>query len=82
MANDPVLQPIGAAHGVPAATIALAFLISEGHIVIPASGNRERLRDNLRAGEIELTAGEIAEIRGLDRGERIINPAKSPTWDD
>lgn len=82
VADDPVLQRIGATHGVPAATIALAFLIAEGHIVIPASGDPQRLRDNLRAGEVILSDADIADIRGLDRGHRIINPEKAPAWDD
>ncbi len=82
VSEEPLLQQIGRRHEATAAAVALAFLIAEGHIVIPASTNPERLADNLRAEEVELTPEEIAEIRTLGRGERIINPAKSPKWDD
>jgi 2,5-diketo-D-gluconate reductase B len=82
IAQDPLLQEIASRHDASASAIGLAFLIAEGHVVIPASTNAQRLRENLRAQEIELTADEVAAIRRLDRGERFINPAKAPTWDD
>lgn len=82
VATDPLLQAIGRRHGVPAATIALAFLLARGHIVIPASTDRGRLGDNLRAQEIALAVDDMARLRALDRGERLINPGKSPRWDD
>ena len=62
--------------------MALAFLMAEGHAAIPASSNPDHLRANLAAMDVRLTPEEIERIRGLDRGERTINPAKSPRWDD
>jgi 2,5-diketo-D-gluconate reductase B len=82
VAGDRVLREIGVRHGVPAATVALAFLIAEGHVVIPASTNPARLKDNLRAQAIALADEEVSRIRALDRGERLINPDKAPVWDD
>jgi 2,5-diketo-D-gluconate reductase B len=82
VAHDPVLQAIGARHGVGAVPVALAFLMAEGHIVIPASTNPDNLAANLTAREVRLGADDIAAIRALDRGHRTINPAKAPTWDD
>ncbi len=79
---DPIIRRIAEAHDVAPATISLAFLLAEGHAVIPASSQEGHLRDNLRAGDIRLTAAQIDEIRALDRGERRINPEKSPRWDD
>ena len=80
--DDEALGKVAARHGVSPAAIALAFLIGEGHIVIPSSANPQRLRDNYAALAVELNADEVATIRGLDRGDRMINPAKSPAWDD
>lgn len=80
--NDPTLQRIADRHGVTATAVALAFLIGEGHIVIPASSSPERLRANFAAKDVSLSADETAAIRGLDRGERIIDPDKAPRWDD
>ena len=78
----PVFEKIAARHGVAASAAALAFLMAEGHIVIPASSNEGHLRDNFRATEVNLSAEEMSEIRTLERGLRVINPSISPVWDD
>lgn len=80
--DDPVLTRIGARHGVTASATALAFLMQEGHIVIPASSSELNLRANFAARNVRLNDTEMAEIRTLDRGYRRIDPAKSPRWDD
>lgn len=80
--DDPLLKEIAAGHGVTAAAVTLAFLMAEGHVVIPASGRVENLRSNFLSAGVTLTADEIARIRTLDRSDRAINPAKSPRWDD
>ncbi|WP_117190501.1 aldo/keto reductase [Rhizobium terrae] len=82
VANDPVLMRIAGKHGVTVAAIALAFLMAEGHIVIPASGSEANLKANFAARTVVLDAAEMAEIRTLDRGYRRIDPEKSPRWDD
>lgn len=82
VSRDPVLARIAQAHGATAAAVSLAFLMAEGHIVIPASGREENLRANFSARDLRLSAPDIADIRALDRGERRVNPAKSPEWDD
>ena len=80
--DDPVLNGIATRHGSNPSAVALAFLIAEGHIVIPASGSRRHLEQNFAAATVGLDACDIAAIRNLDRGMRVINPAKSPAWDD
>ena len=80
--DDATLREIASRHGVTAAAVALAFLMAEGHIVIPASGNPARLAANFAAGTVDLAADEVASIRTLDRGERGIDPDKAPAWDD
>ena len=82
VSHDPVFEKIAARHGVAASAAALAFLMAEGHIVIPASSNEGHLRDNFRATEVNLSAEEMSEIRTLERGLRVINPSMSPVWDD
>ncbi len=81
VAGDPVLARIGAAHGTTAALATLAFLLAEGHIVIPSSSKPARIAENFAARDIVLTEGEIAEIRGLDRGERFTDVGFAPDWD-
>lgn len=80
--NDPVLARIGQQHGVTASAVALAFLMQEGHVVIPASSSQANLRANFAARDIRLSDAEMQAIRALDRGYRRIDPAKSPRWDD
>ena len=81
-ARDPTLTRIGETHGVSASAVALAFLIAEGHIVIPASSSKANLAANFAAGQVRLTDAEKGLIRTLDRGFRRINPEKAPRWDD
>jgi 2,5-diketo-D-gluconate reductase B len=82
VASDPVLQRIGEKHGVTASAAALAFLMAEGHVVIPASASETNLRANWQAHDVTLDSDDMQAIRALHRGERSINPDKSPAWDD
>lgn len=81
VAGDPVLAEIGAAHGADAAQIALAFLMHEGHVVIPSSANPERIRTNFGARDIVLSDAEMTRLRGLERGMRLVNGDWCPKWD-
>lgn len=80
--DDPVLTRIGDEHGVTTSAITLAFLMQEGHVVIPASSSETNLRTNFAARDVRLNEAEMQAIRALDRGYRRIDPAKSPRWDD
>jgi 2,5-diketo-D-gluconate reductase B len=82
VASDPLLQRIGVRHGVTASAVALAFLMSAGHIVIPASARDANLRANRQARDVTLDDDEVQAIVALNRGDRRINPDKSPAWDD
>jgi diketogulonate reductase-like aldo/keto reductase len=60
-------------HGMKPATVALAWLLaSDDVIVIPKTGNRERLRENLAAVEIRLTTAQLAEL------DQLFPPPKGP----
>lgn len=82
VSRDPLLRDIAAGHGVTASAVALAFLMAEGHAVIPASSSPEHLRANLAAAGVALSAEDREAIRRLDRGKRVIDPEKAPQWDD
>jgi 2,5-diketo-D-gluconate reductase B len=81
VSDVPELKAIGAAHGASAEQIALAFLLAEGHVVIPSSGNPVRIAENFAARMIQLTQDEITRIRALDRGLRVVNGPWCPVWD-
>ena len=51
-------------------------------VVIPASASEANLRANWRARDVKLDDDDLQAIRVLNRGERLINPEKSPAWDD
>jgi 2,5-diketo-D-gluconate reductase B len=79
---DPVLRAIAERHQTTAAAVALAFLMAEGHAAIPASSSATNLRANFAATKVRLDEADMVQIRALDRGDRRINPDKSPRWDD
>ncbi|WP_417249696.1 aldo/keto reductase [Celeribacter sp.] len=81
VADDPVIAEVAAKYGATNGQIALAFLMHEGHIVIPSSARKERIIENLAAGEIELDAGDMDKLRGLEKGMRLVNGPWCPQWD-
>jgi 2,5-diketo-D-gluconate reductase B len=80
--GDPLLTEVGKAHDATAAQVALAFLMAEGHIVIPSSGNKERIASNFAARTIDLDRGEVERLRGLEKGLRLVNGDWTPDWDE
>lgn len=81
VAEDEVLINIAEAHEATPAQVALAFLLAEGFVVIPSAGSRARIAENFAAQDITLTEGQIARIRGLDRGMRLVDGPWCPEWD-
>lgn len=79
--GDPLLEEIGAAHNATGPQVAIAFLMAEGHIVIPSSAKKERIISNFAAGAIELSAAEVERIRGLEKNMRLVNGSWCPKWD-
>lgn len=79
--GDPVLAKIGEAHGAAGEQIALAFLLSQDIIIIPSSGNKERIISNFEARNIKLSAAEIDQIKALERGQRVAGKAWDVQWD-
>ena len=60
-----LLEKIGAQKGATPAQIALAWLLAQKPWIVPIPGSRklERLDENLGAAKIELTAGDLGEIK-------------------
>jgi aldehyde reductase len=71
--SDSRLVEFAERHGITAAQAGLAWLLaSEDVIVIPKTGNRERLKENLGALEISLRAAQLAEL------DRLFPPPTGP----
>jgi aldehyde reductase len=67
------LKTFSRAHGLAPAQAALAWLLSkEGVIVIPKTGRRDRLRENLGALDRPLDAAQLAEL------DRLFPPPAGP----
>src|SRR5258708_2287779 len=59
-----VVRDIAAAHGVSAATIALAWLLHKGDDIVPIPGTKRRtyLEENAAATEVTLAADEVSRL--------------------
>lgn len=68
-------------HGVTPEQLGLAFLLAEGHVVIPSSSKRERIQSNWDAQKIKLSAEDVTAIRKLDENRRLVNGSWCPVWD-
>lgn len=69
--NQTILA-IAKERGYSAAQIMLAWAVNRGTSVIPKSVNPQRLRENLAAADIELSANEMNQINHLDQHYRYI----------
>jgi 2,5-diketo-D-gluconate reductase B len=79
--STPALSSIAARAVASPAQVALAWLIQQGVIVIPASKSRVHMEANLAAADITLSDAEMAAMARTDRDHRMVDPAKSPVWD-
>ena len=69
--DNPTLASIAQAHGKSPAQAAIRWSIQLGNVVIPRSGNLERIKQNIDVFGFELTDDEMASINGLDDGTRF-----------
>ncbi|MFQ4147138.1 aldo/keto reductase [Arthrobacter sp. LAPM80] len=66
-----VVTGLAAKYGATPAQIVIAWHLGLGNIVIPKSVTPARIRENLAAAAITLTAEELAAVCALETGERI-----------
>jgi 2,5-diketo-D-gluconate reductase B len=80
--KDPEIQRIARHHNATPAQVTLAWAMQLGYAVIPSSTKRENLASNLQALQLKLSVQDMAQIAGLDRGQRLTSPASlAPEWD-
>lgn len=68
--DNPAITAIAQARGKTAAQVLIRWSIQLGNVVIPRSGNPERIAANLGVFDFELTADEVAALNDLDDGTR------------
>ncbi|WP_255771442.1 aldo/keto reductase [Pseudarthrobacter sulfonivorans] len=64
----PILAELGEKHGKTPAQVVLRWHIEQGLVVIPKSGNPDRMRENLELFDFALDARDLAELGNLDEG--------------
>jgi diketogulonate reductase-like aldo/keto reductase len=69
--ENPTLVSIAQAHGKSPAQVGIRWSIQLGNVVIPRSGNPERIKENIDVFGFELTDDEMSQINGLDNGTRF-----------
>jgi 2,5-diketo-D-gluconate reductase B len=73
--SDPVLAEIASARGRTVAQIALRWLVQQNVAVIPRSSNPERIAENAKIFDFELSGDEMKRIGALKRPDgRVANP--------
>jgi 2,5-diketo-D-gluconate reductase B len=78
--GHPVLERIAKAHGASVGQIALAFLMAEGHVVIPTSTSPQRMAENFASQHITLGHEDITSLRAIDENRRMVDWHLSPDW--
>lgn len=69
--GEPALATIAAKHRVSPAQVVLRWHLHHGHVVIPKSASRDRLRQNLDLFSFALDADDLAAIGVLENGRRL-----------
>jgi diketogulonate reductase-like aldo/keto reductase len=73
LARHVKLREFARRHGMTATQVALAWLLHQDQVmVIPKTGDRERMRENARAREIRLDTAQLAEL------DKLFPPPKGP----
>ena len=72
--SEKILCEIAAAHGKTVAQIVLRWLIQRGIVPVVKSANPERMKENIRIYDFELTDCEMSAIATLDIGHTCFSP--------
>jgi len=71
--SDPVIKEIADAHGKSIVQIILRWHMQEGFSAIPGSKNPAHIKENIDIFDFELSDGEMAKMRSLNKDERFFN---------
>ncbi|KAB1224557.1 NADP-dependent D-sorbitol-6-phosphate dehydrogenase [Morella rubra] len=74
--DDPVLQGLAAKYKRTVAQIVLRWGIQRGTVVIPKTSKLERLEENYKVSDFELSKEDMDVIKSLDKKYRTNQPAK------
>lgn len=69
----PLIKEIASQHQATPAQVLLAWAMQRGTAVIPKTVSPARMKENLDAAELTLTAGEMDQIKNLDQHCRLLD---------
>lgn len=69
--ESPVIVEIAERYGKTPAQVVLRWHLQEGRIIIPKSGNKQRIAENIDILDFELSDDEMLGVTGLEAGLRI-----------
>ena len=69
--DNPTIGSIASAHGKTPAQVCIRWSLQLGNVVIPRSGNPERIASNIDVFDFELTAEQMDAINALNDGTRF-----------
>jgi D-xylose reductase len=72
--DEPLVKTLAMKHDVTPAQIILAWHLARGVSVIPKSSSVARIRENLGAVDVKLSAEEVGAISELNKGKRYNDP--------
>jgi len=70
--EQPALAEVAAELDATPGQVLIAWALARGTAVIPKSTNADRIAQNLRGSEIELTPRQVGRLDELERGERYV----------
>ena len=76
--SNSTLGSVGRAHGKSIAQTGLRYLIQKGVIIIPKSTHKERMEENYKVFDFELSEEEMDEIQKLDTGHSLFFDHHAP----
>lgn len=76
----PVIQELAAKYNRTPAQVALRWCTQRGISVIPKSTNPERLKENLRLFDFELTQEDIERISAENKNRSVFEDTRSSNW--
>ena len=71
LVEHPVLIKLAKKYNKTIPQVILRWDVQEGIIVIPKSGNKNRIKENIQIFDFELTKSEIFEIEGINEDYRV-----------
>jgi 2,5-diketo-D-gluconate reductase A len=69
--DNPTIGPIAQAHGKSPAQVCIRWSVQLGNVVIPRSGNADRIKSNIDVFDFELSEDEMDRINALNNNTRF-----------